>query len=187
MNFRILQLVELGAKTVEYKRSKQGGKLAMRDVALQLGFPTFLVQLRHEIVHEGHQMNFEILEVAMKRLQGFIYQTFWSPLFNQLRKREEQIQVLKQQMYVFKLSGNPPPVQKLSKEEKQGVLSKFTKANIKLTLGLDPSQLIHLVHYFLYCTLNQVEISFKDFKSLVAVMKTFSIASDIKNKNKFDL
>ena len=33
----------MGAKTVEYKKSKQGGKLAMKTVAEGLGFPTFLV------------------------------------------------------------------------------------------------------------------------------------------------
>ena len=32
-NYRLIQLVELGAKTVAYKKSKQGGKLAMRDIA----------------------------------------------------------------------------------------------------------------------------------------------------------
>ena len=47
MNYRLIQMVELGAKTAAYKKSKQGGKLAMRDVAEGLGFPTFLVQLRH--------------------------------------------------------------------------------------------------------------------------------------------
>ena len=40
-------MVEMGAKTVAYKKSKQGGKLAMRDVAEQQGLPAFLVQLRH--------------------------------------------------------------------------------------------------------------------------------------------
>lgn len=31
--FRLIQLVELAAKTAAYKKSKQGGKLAMRDIA----------------------------------------------------------------------------------------------------------------------------------------------------------
>jgi hypothetical protein len=43
LNFRLIHLVELGAKTAEYKKSKQGGKLAMKNVAEELGFPTFLV------------------------------------------------------------------------------------------------------------------------------------------------
>jgi len=42
----------MGAKTAEYKKSKQGGKLSMKAVAAELGFPTFLVQLRHMTVHE---------------------------------------------------------------------------------------------------------------------------------------
>jgi hypothetical protein len=33
----------MGAKSVEYKKSKKGGKLAMKHVAEELGFPTFLV------------------------------------------------------------------------------------------------------------------------------------------------
>jgi hypothetical protein len=40
-------MVELGAKTVAYKKSKQGGKLAMKTIAEELGFPPFLVSLRH--------------------------------------------------------------------------------------------------------------------------------------------
>ncbi len=47
LNFRLIQLIELGAKTAEYKKSKQGGKLSMKSVAAELGFPTFLIQLRH--------------------------------------------------------------------------------------------------------------------------------------------
>jgi hypothetical protein len=42
-SFRLVHLVELGAKTLAYKKSKQGGKLAMRDVAEQQGIPSFLV------------------------------------------------------------------------------------------------------------------------------------------------
>ena len=52
LNFRLIHLVEMGAKTAEYKKSKQGGKLAMKNVAEELGFPSFLVQLRHQAVHE---------------------------------------------------------------------------------------------------------------------------------------
>ncbi len=43
LNFRLIHLVEMGAKTAEYKKSKQGGKLAMKNVADELGFPSFLV------------------------------------------------------------------------------------------------------------------------------------------------
>ena len=43
LNFRLIHLVEMGAKTAEYKKSKQGGKLAMKKVAEELGFPSFLV------------------------------------------------------------------------------------------------------------------------------------------------
>ena len=43
LNFRLIHLVEMGAKTAEYKKSKQGGKLAMKNVAEDLGFPSFLV------------------------------------------------------------------------------------------------------------------------------------------------
>ncbi len=43
LTFRLIHLVELGAKTAEYKKSKQGGKIAMKNVAEQMGFPAFLV------------------------------------------------------------------------------------------------------------------------------------------------
>jgi Las1-like len=47
LTFRLIQMIEMGAKTAEYKKSKQGGKLSMKNIAEELGFPTFLVQLRH--------------------------------------------------------------------------------------------------------------------------------------------
>lgn len=43
INFRMIQLVELGAKAIKYKKNKKGGKLAMKDSAMELGFPQFLV------------------------------------------------------------------------------------------------------------------------------------------------
>lgn len=52
-NFRLIQMVELGAKAASYKKTKSGAKLAMRDVAEQLGLPSFLVELRHQAVHEA--------------------------------------------------------------------------------------------------------------------------------------
>ena len=38
-NFRLIQLVEMGASTSKYRKSKQGGKLAMTSVAEEMGFP----------------------------------------------------------------------------------------------------------------------------------------------------
>jgi hypothetical protein len=46
-SFRLVQLIELGAKSAAYKKSKLGGKLAMRDIAEAQGLPSYLVQLRH--------------------------------------------------------------------------------------------------------------------------------------------
>ena len=66
LNFRLIQLVELGAKTSEYKKSKQGGKLAMKHIAESFGMPTFLVQLRHQAVHEHGLISMEIMEIAVK-------------------------------------------------------------------------------------------------------------------------
>ena len=68
LNFRLIQLVELGAKTAEYRKSKQGGKLAMKNVAQELGFPTFLVQLRHQAVHERGLLSLEVIQLAVRRL-----------------------------------------------------------------------------------------------------------------------
>ena len=67
-SFRIVQLVELGAKTVQYKKSKLGGKLAMRDIAEQQGLPQFLVHLRHQAVHEASSLTFETIDIAIRRL-----------------------------------------------------------------------------------------------------------------------
>ena len=69
LNFRLIQLIEMGAKTAEYKKSKQGGKLSMKSVAAELGFPVFLVQLRHQTVHEqGTLLSNEVMVKAVTRL-----------------------------------------------------------------------------------------------------------------------
>ena len=46
-NLRLIQLVEMGASTSKYRKSKQGGKIAMKNIAEELGFPKSLVSLRH--------------------------------------------------------------------------------------------------------------------------------------------
>lgn len=42
------------------------------------------------------------------------------------------------QMHAFKLNSVPPPLEKMEKEEKKVVLMKFTKANLKLNIPLEP-------------------------------------------------
>ena len=37
--FRLIRAVELGATTCAYKKSKNGGKIAMKDIAEQQGMP----------------------------------------------------------------------------------------------------------------------------------------------------
>ena len=46
-NLRLIQLVEMGASTSKYRKSKSGGKLTMKVVADELNFPKALVSLRH--------------------------------------------------------------------------------------------------------------------------------------------
>lgn len=128
----------------------------------------------------------ETMEIAMKRLQGFIYHQYWSPIWNKLRKREEQIQVFKQQLFAFKFNSPPPPIDKLSGTEKSSVLAKYTKANLKLTIPLDLPQLTHIVQYFIFCTTNQVQVSFKDYKLLYQTVREFG-SSDKRKEMKPDL
>ena len=45
----------------------------MRDVAEQQGLPAFLVQLRHQAVHESNFINSETLMKAIKSLQSYIF------------------------------------------------------------------------------------------------------------------
>jgi len=154
LNFRLIQLIEMGARTAEYKKSKQGGKLSMKAVAEELGFPSFLVQLRHMTVHEqGTLLTEEVLRMAVVRLQGYLHEVYWSPIFNKLRKRDQQLSALRSQFDAFKFGTVPPPVEKLEKDERRTVLHRFTKANMKLNIPLEVPQLISLVDHFLECSL----------------------------------
>ena len=56
------------------------------------------------------------------------------------------------QMHVYKLNGVPPPLEKMDKDEKRVVLHKFTKANMKLNIPLEPSQTVALLDFFLEST-----------------------------------
>ena len=49
------------------------------------------------------------------------------------------------------MNGVPPPVDKMDKEEKHSVLMKFTKANFKLNIPLE---------------ISQIDVTFKDWKGL---------------------
>jgi hypothetical protein len=56
-NLRLIQLVEMGASTSKYRKSKSGGKLTMKYVAEEMNFPKALVSLRHQAVHESRNGN----------------------------------------------------------------------------------------------------------------------------------
>jgi len=70
----------------------------MRDIAIQHGLPTFLVQLRHQAVHEAGRMTKETLDQALEFLQGFIYKSYWYPILIRLIKRNEQLTIVKKQI-----------------------------------------------------------------------------------------
>lgn len=72
---RLIQLVEMGASTSKYRKTKQGGKIAMKNIAEELNFPTALVSLRHQAVHEsrdGGMHSGGIIIYAFTRLQEFL-------------------------------------------------------------------------------------------------------------------
>jgi hypothetical protein len=64
------------------------------------------------------------------------------------------------------MNGVPPPVDKMEKEEKHSVLMKFTKANFKLNIPLEISQIVSLLDFFIDSTLTQIDVTFKDWKGL---------------------
>jgi len=88
MNYRLIQMVELGAKTVELKKSSGPQKLAMRSIAENMGFPTFLVELRHKAIHES-AVSYSLLILAMRSILGFLQLTYWGPTLRKLQRRDD--------------------------------------------------------------------------------------------------
>ena len=87
----MIQLVEMGASTSKYRKSKQGGKLAMKNIAEELNFPKSLVSLRHQAVHEsrdGSMHSRGMLKYAFELVQQFLIDNYWKPIFDKLQKRE---------------------------------------------------------------------------------------------------
>ncbi len=64
----------------------------------------------------------------------------------------------------------------MEKEEKKAVLMKFTKANLKLNIPLEPSQSVELLDFFIDCTLSQIDVTFKDWKGLKDLIDNFAIS-----------
>ena len=55
----------------------------MKNVAEELGFPTALVSLRHQAVHEsrdGGMHSRGILIYAFSRMQSFLITNYWQPV-----------------------------------------------------------------------------------------------------------
>lgn len=148
----------------------------MRDVAEQQGLPQFLVQLRHQAVHESQSVTFEIMKTALNRLQSFLFSSYWHPLFSRLMKRNEQILSLRNQLLSYRLQSQAPNVDsilsdaKLSEKqcrvELRSILNKYTKSNIKLSIPLDMNQLVDLVKMFVDCSLKHISVKFTDLKTL---------------------
>ena len=89
----------------------------------------------------------------------------------------------------YRLGSVPPPFEKMDKEERKGVLQRFTKANLKLNIPLELPQLVGLLNQFIQSSLKQVDVTFKDWKGLRALIEEFSI-SDTKassNGQPFDI
>ena len=94
----------MGASTSKYRKSKQGGKIAMKNIAEELNFPTALVSLRHQAVHEsrdGGMHSRGILVYAFTRMQDFIVANYWRPIEFQLAKRENLLRNLYQQIQAY--------------------------------------------------------------------------------------
>lgn len=85
-------------------------------------------------------------------------------------------------MHLFKLNSNPPPLEKMDKEERKTVLMKFTKANLKLNISLEPYQVVELFDFFIDSTLNQIDVTFNDWKGLKELVENFS-SSDLRHQN----
>jgi len=59
----------------------------MKDIAEQHGFPSFLVDLRHQAVHEAASITVELMHKALQHLQGFLFASYWYPIYARLIKR----------------------------------------------------------------------------------------------------
>mmetsp|Transcript_17866 Transcript_17866/g.30343 ORF Transcript_17866/g.30343 Transcript_17866/m.30343 type:complete len:244 (+) Transcript_17866:500-1231(+) len=158
----------------------------MRDVAEQQGIPQFLVQLRHQAVHEAHNMNFRVIGTAIKRLQAFLFTSYWYPILARLIKRSEQINALRDQMSRFKLNcpgasthvpnfdrlleearaKHPSKSEKHVRSEMKSILNRYTKNNIKLTVPLDMNQIVDVIKVFVDCSLVKIDVTFKNLKLL---------------------
>ena len=97
------------------------------------------------------------------------------------------------QLKQFKIGGGnaPPPLDKIEdKQELKTVLHRYTKANLKLNIPLEPQQLVQLIDHFLDCTYqHQISVTFKDWPGFRELISNFSsqTAVNVKSISAFDL
>ena len=74
----------MGASTSKYRKSKSGGKLAMKHIAEEMNFPKALVSLRHQAVHEsrtGGMHSSGVIKHAFDLVQTYLFDSYWKPIF----------------------------------------------------------------------------------------------------------
>ena len=151
----------------------------MKNIAEELNFPTALVSLRHQAVHEsrdGGMHSRGILVYAFSRMQAFLHANYWQPIEFQLAKRENLLRVLFDQISAYQVcEGKKLPLffEIGDMQERRKTLARFTKANIKVPKILDPCQLTQLIAYLVDCTLFQIQVQFTNFTRLEFIVSNF--------------
>lgn len=145
-NLRLIQLVEMGASTNKYRKSKAGGKLTMKSIAEELNFPKALVSLRHEAVHEnrsGGMLCPGVTRHGLRLVQEYLMANYWEPVFYQLQKRESLLVQAYAQIGDYRVHKHKMPVLSEIKDDqqRQKTVAKLVKANVKLPKKIDPDQL----------------------------------------------
>lgn len=166
----------------------------MRDIADQQGLPSFLVDLRHQAVHESQSITAELMEKALQHLQGFLFSSYWYPIFARLIKRNQQVEVFRQQIISFRLVTTTPNVdqilakstnmsEKAARQNLRTILNKYTKNNIKLSIALDMNQLIDILKVFVDCSLDRIVLKFTKLQALSEQSRDFMANLEADNSN----
>jgi hypothetical protein len=163
----------------------------MKDIAEQRGLPSFLVEMRHQAVHESQRITPNLMHKALIHLQGFLFASYWHPLYSKLSKRQQQVQTVFEQISSFQTGSTPPNLDKLleisihkNESEKQcrqnlrTIMNKFTRNNIKLSIPLDMNQVVDLIKVLVDCSLQRISVKFLKLKDLQYQCNHFQLFFD---------
>lgn len=116
-----------------------------------------------------------VIRHGFKLVQAFLMDQYWRAIFYQIEKRDSLLSQAYSKIGDFKVHKSKMPGLVAIKDDaqRQKLVSKLVKSNLKFPKRLDPCQLAQLINFFVDKLLFLITISFQDYSHLSQIIKSF--------------